>query len=124
MLGQVVRALRPDNEAMVGVPRFTLTASRELSTDLAAMGMPRAFTNGAEFPRLLRNETPKIDFVQHAVAIDVNERGTRAAGVTVVGVVRVSLPPRYLFDRPFVFFVRERLTGTILFTGVVRDPRG
>jgi serine protease inhibitor len=36
---------------------------------------------------------------------------------------RVRHPAGSVFDRPFVFLIRERLSGTILFTGVVRDPR-
>lgn len=124
MLGQIVRSLRPETRGIVGVPRFTLSASRELSADLGVLGMPRAFAGDAEFPRLVVNERSKLDFVQHSVAIEVNERGTRAAGVTVVGVVPVSMPASYTFDRPFVFAIRERFTNAILFIGVVRDPRG
>ena len=84
--------------------------------------MPRAFTNQAEFPRFFGTGA-KLGFVQHGVTLEVNERGSRAAAVTVVGVVPTSLPPTFRVDRPFVFFIRERFAGTILFTGVVRDPR-
>jgi len=123
MLGTVVRALRPDDRAELGVPRFTLSASRELSNDLIALGMSRAFSNAAEFPRLIVNEREKIGFVQHSVKLEVDERGTRAAAVTVGGIVPGSMPASIIFDKPFVFAIRERLSGTILFVGVVRDPR-
>jgi serpin B len=53
----------------------------------------------------------------------VTERGARAGGATAVGIMPVSLPPIYGFDRPFVFMIRERFTGTVLFIGVVHDPR-
>jgi serine protease inhibitor len=33
------------------------------------------------------------------------------------------VPAGHVFDRPFVFVIRERLSGTVLFVGVVRDPR-
>jgi serpin B len=122
-MGSAVRSLGPSDGAQIGVPRFTLSTSRDLSADLIALGMPRAFGNDAEFPRLIVNETEQIGFVQHAVTLEVNERGTRAAAVTAVGIIRVSMPPSYIFDKPFVFAIRERLSGTILFIGVVRDPR-
>jgi serine protease inhibitor len=32
------------------------------------------------------------------------------------------MPPEIRFDRPFLFVLRERLTGTILFMGVIHDP--
>lgn len=119
----IVQGLRPaDNRSMIFLPRFKVKGSLELSPELKAMGMPRAFTTAAEFPRLVDIRT-RLDFVQHSVALEVDERGSRAAAVTVVGAVPVSLPPSYQFNRPFVFFIRERLSGTILFTGVVNDPR-
>jgi len=104
------------------IPKFTVTGSLELGPTLAQMGMPRAFTDAAEFPRFV-GLGAKLGFVKHAVKLEVNERGTRAAAVTVVGVVPVSLPPEYRVDRPFVFLIRERFAGTILFAGAVRDPR-
>jgi serine protease inhibitor len=42
--------------------------------------------------------------------------------VTSVEVGITSAPPSFVADRPFVFAIRERLSGTVLFTGVVRDP--
>ena len=119
----VVRSLEPQTVAFLGLPRFTLRASRELSGDLMTLGMPRAFSVAAEFPRLSTNVRTKIDFIQHGVSVSVTERGARAGGATAVGIGPVSLPPVYEFDRPFVFVIRERFTGTVLFIGVVHDPR-
>lgn len=110
------------DRSTVYVPRFTIRGSIELSPTLKQLGMPRAFTDAAEFPRFV-GLGAKLGFVQHGVTLEVNERGTRAAAVTVVGVVPTSLPPQFRVDRPFVFFIRERFAGTILFTGLVRDPR-
>ena len=122
-LHQVIRGLRPaDSGEPLVLPRFSLSGSLALAEDLKAMGMPRAFTSDAQFPRLVANTRSQLDFVQHAVKVEVDERGTRAAAVTVVGVIKTSLPVGYTFDRPFVFFIRERLSGTVLFAGVVREP--
>lgn len=116
-------AIRPvPSNHFAYLPRFSVSGSLELRPMLEQMGMPRAFRNDAEFPRLL-GANSRLEFVKHSVRLEVNERGTRAAAVTVVGAVPVSLPPQYRFDRPFVFLIRERFAGTILFAGVVRDPR-
>jgi len=117
-------AIRPlPSNHFAYVPRFSVSGSLELRPMLEAMGMVRAFTDAAEFPRLLGPVRARLDFVKHGVRVEVDERGTRAAAVTVVGAVPVSLPPEYRVDRPFVFLIRERFAGTILFAGVVRDPR-
>lgn len=123
-VGSVVRSLEPQTLAFLGLPRFTLRASRQLNGDLMALGMSQAFSDAAEFPRLVTNVRTKIGFVQHGVSIAVSERGARAGGATAVGIMPVSLPAIYEFDRPFVFMIRERFTGTVLFIGVVHDPRG
>ena len=51
----------------------------------------------------------------------VDEEGTEAAAVTG-GAMVTSLPPEIRMDRPFVFALRERFSGTILFMGLVNDP--
>lgn len=51
----------------------------------------------------------------------MDEEGTEAAAVSG-GVVRDSAPMEVRADRPFLFVLRERLTGAVLFMGVVNDP--
>jgi serpin B len=92
------------------------------------MGMPTAFTAAADFtaasPTMGRQMF--ISFVKQKTFVDVNETGTVAAAVTAVGVTAVSgtlnPPVSVTFDRPFVFVIRERITGAILFMGKVVRP--
>jgi serpin B len=63
-----------------------------------------------------------ISFVRQKTFMEVDERGTRAAAVTAVGIVETSLPPEVVVDRPFVLVIRERLSGALLFAGLVGDP--
>jgi serpin B len=66
-----------------------------------------------------------ISLVKQKTYVDVDEEGTEAAAVTSVGISVTSAPVRTVFrvDRPFVFVLRERLSGTILFMGkIVRMP--
>ncbi|MCK5652093.1 MAG: serpin family protein, partial [Gemmatimonadetes bacterium] len=50
------------------------------------------------------------------------EEGTEAAAATSVEMELVSGPGRFVIDRPFLFAIRERLSGTILFMGRMVDP--
>jgi serine protease inhibitor len=56
--------------------------------------------------------------------VDVNEEGTEAAAVTSVEIRLTAMPDRFTFraDHPFVFFIRERFSGTILFAGALVAP--
>ena len=106
---------------LVLMPRFTLTYERTLNDDLKALGMQRAFTDFAQFDAL--TEVPVyVHEVKQKTFIAVDEIGTEAAAVTSVDIRVTSLGPHIFLDRPFVFAIRERLSGTILFVGVVGDP--
>jgi serpin B len=60
----------------------------------------------------------------HKAFVVVNEQGTEAAAATAVMMAR-SLPvptPVFRADHPFVFMIRENVTGSILFLGRVVNP--
>ena len=108
----------------VYLPKFQMKWKDMLNADLIGMGMGRAFCEScADFSRM----SPAglfISFVQQNTFVNVNEEGTEAAAVTTVGmgVTSAGPPPVIRFDRPFVFVIRERLSGTILFMGKVAVP--
>lgn len=56
----------------------------------------------------------------------MDEEGTEAAAVTAVLVlccaVPREMPERLRFDRPFLFFIIDDVSGTLLFMGCVHDP--
>ena len=106
------------------LPKFRMAWEDTLNDDLKAMGMENAFCYGcANFLRMSPiGDQLFISFVKQNTFVNVNEEGTEAAAVTTVGVGVTSLPPSIRFDRPFVFLIRERLSGTILFMGKVAVP--
>lgn len=118
-----VASLHP-SEIDLSMPRFKLERKYELNPELIAMGMPTAFDpERADFTGIADDQL-FISFVVQKTYVDVNEVGAEAAAVTGVGVSVTSLPQRVTVrvDRPFVFAIREKLSGTILFMGKVVDP--
>ena len=112
-------------EGDVTLPRFTVEYERELSEDLKALGMPVAFnTDQADFSGMSPLGADMfIAFVKHKTFVRVDEEGTEAAAVTNTGIGITSLPPGLRVTRPFIFVIRERFSGTILFMGkIVRIP--
>ncbi len=113
------------NSVDVALPKMKMTTELELADALKAMGMPRAFSNDADFTGITRSEPLKISKVIHKAYVDVNEEGTEAAAATgVVGVraTAVVMPQQFHADHPFVFFVRDRATGFVLFAGRYVTP--
>jgi serpin B len=109
----------------IAVPRFSAQSSLELSDPLKALGLEPAFTPSSDFDGLLSGGAKAISRVLHSARVDVDEQGTRAAAVTAV-VMELSAsyaPPFDLrLDRPFLWAVEDRRTGTLLFLGIVTDP--
>jgi len=110
-------------EVHLSLPRFKYKYKRTLNDDLINMGMGIAFTWDADFSNI--SDVPSwISRVLHESFIETNEEGTEAAAVTVVEFVNTSIPVTVTvnINRPFLYFIREISTGTILFMGRVSDP--
>jgi serpin B len=90
------------------------------------MGMPDAFDpNRADFSAMIGKKELFISAVIHKAFVEVNEEGTEAAAATgvVVGVTSIAPPPpTFKADHPFVFFIRDNATRSILFLGRVLNP--
>jgi serpin B len=117
------------------VPRFKVTwGTVDLLEQLTALEMRLAFDpSRADFSGIngRRPPDPRALFfsaVYHQAFVDANEEGTEAAAaaavtVTLGGLVyeRIEVPV-FRADHPFVFAIRERASGAILFLGRVADP--
>jgi len=112
-----------EGEFPVRLPRFELEWDGHLIDALEAMGMGPAFVPTADFSLMTPADDAYISDVRQKTYMKVDEEGTVAAAVTSVTVGITSVPQGLYVDRPFLVVIRERLTGTILFLGVVRDPR-
>lgn len=104
----------------VSLPRFKLEYRKSLSAALEALGMGLAFTPASDFTGI-SSADPWIDEVLQKTFVEVSEEGTEAAAVTSVVMV-TSMPPSFRADRPFLFALRERFSGTILFIGKIEKP--
>ncbi len=102
-------------------PKFKMEYERELSDDLKMLGMKEAFIGGVADFSQISLEKLYVGFVKQNTFVEVNEEGTEAAAVTVVGEVLTSAgnpqPVPFYMDRPFVYVIKEKSTGAILFMG-------
>ncbi len=116
-------------KVQIHLPKFTFEYKKELGDLLKLMGMEIAFSpNSADFSRINPNRKDlHISKVLHKTFIEVDEKGTEAAAVTSVTVnvtsVQPSQPLVVRFNKPFVFAIREVTTNTIVFMGIMTDPR-
>ena len=111
-------------EVELALPRFKIAWGDTLNDPLRALGMAVAFTDQADFSGISPTTALLISEVRQKTFVDVNEEGTEAAAVTSVGMAPTSMPLRVVMqvDKPFIVVIRERLSGTILFVGVIAMP--
>jgi serpin B len=124
-LRAAIDAMRP-RHVNLSLPKFTFRTEARLKDALAAMGMPIAFTDDADFSGMTKQEPLTIAEVLHQAFIAVDEKGTEAAAATAVVMRTTSAPlsPVELrVDRPFMFAIQDDETGALLFMGRVTDPR-
>jgi len=124
--GRWMASLSPE-KGELAMPRFRMEYETELKEPLTALGMGTAFSDHADFRRLVepgRGPT-YIEKVRHKTFLEVNEEGTEASAATSVHIVKrggPSVPFKLVIDRPFFCALRENRTGTLLFAGAVYDP--
>jgi serine protease inhibitor len=126
--GKVLSSMKDEKRVVVQMPKFEASAKLQLAALLKAMGMSRAFSDGAQFG-IMCDDPLKISEVIHQAWIKVAEKGTEAAAATAVGVMsgrampqKQEPPKMFIADHPFLFFVIDKRNGGIVFAGRVMDP--
>ncbi|MEI6555241.1 MAG: serpin family protein [Paludibacter sp.] len=110
----------PTKKVEVHMPRFNTKNDLNMIPPLQNMGMKQAFTDFADFSNIADAQL-LISTIKHITNIEVTEEGTEAAAVTIIGVGVTSMPvdpdPVFRVNKPFLFVIREKSTGVILFMG-------
>ncbi len=117
-----------DANIYLKLPRFKQECEFELNEFIKELGITSIFESGnldgiADDPRLA------VSRIKHKTFVDVNEEGTEAAAVTSVEVLTMSAGPDpapivFHVDQPFIYLIKEKSTGIILFIGRMDQPKG
>lgn len=124
----------PQHEVELHLPKLRMEPSSvRLGAALRSMGLRGAFNDppgSANFGRMVRSPEPMpwLSEVVHKTFLELDESGTEAAAATGSMMVATSAgaqgaaPKVVRVDRPFLFLVRERTSGVVLFLGRVTRP--
>lgn len=129
-----IREALASETVQLTMPRWEFESSLDLKTALAAMGMgdvfdrDRADLSGMFDPAAV-GENLLVSAALHKAYIGVDEAGTEAAAATaiIVGVTSAPVQVELIelrLDRPFIYTIVDRQTGSILFLGQVMNPAG
>lgn len=107
------------------LPKFKFDTDYRMSDTLVSMGMPTAFGSEADFSGMTGSKDLIISEVIHKAYVDVNEEGTEAAAATGVVMKETAVMTDFITfkaDHPFLFLIRQKESGNILFMGRVSEP--
>lgn len=113
-----ISASLASTEVEITVPNWEEQAELDLVELLTPSGLP---ASPWDFGRMIEGGASLDVFAKQNARIEVDKDGTRAAAVTIVGADE-SVPETIDINRPFVYLIRDRQTGLILFTGRVVAP--
>jgi serpin B len=108
----------------ISIPKLKLQSSYELSDALKNAGLKTAFTSEAEFAGITKEVPLKLDQVLHKTWIELDEEKTEAAAATATVTKIYGLPSYKIFkaDHPFVFFILDNRSRSIIFMGRYIKP--
>uniref|UniRef100_A0A1Y1L261 Serpin domain-containing protein n=1 Tax=Photinus pyralis TaxID=7054 RepID=A0A1Y1L261_PHOPY len=120
----IVNMLEP-TEVFVNLPSFEIEYSADMVSDLERLGIKEIFGPTANLSGIIQKGQIKINHIVHKAKIEVNEKGTTAAGATGVIVIPLmgTSMPRFVADRPFLFFIYHTATKNILFEGRLNEVK-
>lgn len=124
-------------DVTVFLPKFRFDYGTLLNGPLKNLGIKDIFNHNASLPLLSpvaegskKNETntsPEVSKILQKAGIEINEKGTLAAAATEIQLVSKfgydDLPVVFNANRPFLFYIHDEETDTILFVGKVMNPR-
>ncbi|XP_041661341.1 alpha-1-antitrypsin homolog isoform X1 [Cheilinus undulatus] len=106
----------------LSMPKFSISADAALDCTLKEMGITNAFADNADFSGISTEVQLKLSKASHQAVLSVDETGTEAAAVTTLEIMPMSMPEVVTLNRPFLAFILEHSTRSILFMGKINNP--
>lgn len=109
------------------IPKFKISFEFEASKVLKGLGLESPFTGTGGLTEMVEPPSGQdlyVSSIFHKSFIEVNEEGTEAAAATAAVIALKSLPMTmdFVADHPFLFVIRENVTGVVLFIGHILNP--
>jgi serine protease inhibitor len=112
-----------ERDVELWLPRFRLEEKLHLTKILTELGLTDVFSSVADLSGMDGTKELFISEMLHQAIVDVNEEGTEATAATaLMNVVLSCADFQFRADRPFLFFIRDKLTASILFLGRLVKP--
>ncbi|XP_032442162.1 alpha-1-antitrypsin homolog [Xiphophorus hellerii] len=110
------------NNLNLFMPKFSISVDTSMDETLKEMGITEAYSDMADFSAISEEIKLKVSKVSHKAVLSVDETGTEAAAATTIEIMPMSLPVDMRLNRPFLVFIIEHSTRSIIFAGKINNP--
>ena len=113
------------DKVMLKLPRFKIEFEIPLNEPIKNVGMTRIFYGGLD---KISDDGLFVSDILQKTFVEVNEEGVEAAAVTGISVITMkpntpASPVQFYANRPFLYVIKEKSTGAILFIGRMDEPK-
>ena len=124
LYNEAMKALEP-KEVLLRMPKAKVETSLLLNQTLQSMGIKSAFTSAADFKGISEMGPLVLDQVKQKCYVEISEKGTEAAAVTVAQIRMTSArPSSYVImnvNRPYFFLIVDTQNSNVMFAGRVMN---
>ncbi|KAK9294348.1 hypothetical protein QLX08_011018 [Tetragonisca angustula] len=110
----------------VSIPKFKFEFSSHLEPILRKLGINDIFDDTATLTGIAQtkrtSEHLKVTDILQKAGIEVNENGTAAYVATEIEIGNKNEEEVFHADHPFVFYIEDESTGTIIYIGKMMNP--
>ncbi|XP_054900638.1 alpha-1-antitrypsin homolog [Poeciliopsis prolifica] len=110
------------NNLNLFMPKFSISVETPMDEPLKEMGITEAYSDMADFSGISEDIKLKVSKISHQAVLSVDETGTEAAAATTIEIMPMSLPVDVRLNRPFLVFILEHSTRSIIFAGKINNP--
>jgi len=107
------------------LPKFKTECEIPLNDPVKNAGMQRIFQPLGELTNIA-DANLFVSNIKQKTFVEVNEEGTEAAAVTAINIMATSTAgseTSFFANRPFLYLIKEKSTGAILFIGRMDEPK-
>jgi len=111
------------------IPQFKLASTYDIIENLKKLGITAPFIVG-DFDKISKEVKMRVTNVKHKAMVEIDTQGTEATAATNVEIAALSGSDyddepvtRVVVDKPFAFMIRDRIASSVLFVGVIHEPK-
>ncbi len=118
----------PTLGVIVHIPEFKYDYKLPLKDNLETLGINDVFTPSANLSKIDSSKSLYVNEALHTATIDFKENGIKAAAATIFGMPFTASrseeePVILLFNKPFMYLIRDKKTKEIWFVGTLYKPK-